>query len=74
MSWVSTMSRRFLQAYTEGLAMTCPLHRELGLYHAEEQGTDGVMIAAIDRSQHDVRAALRPEFADQFRDANRTRH
>ena len=74
MSWVSTMGRRFLQAYTEGLAMTCPLHRELDAYHNEDHGSDGMMIAAIDRSQHDAHAALRPEYADQFRGASSLRH
>jgi hypothetical protein len=55
MSWVSIMSRRVLQAYTEGLVMTCPLHR-----------AGDTLPAAIDRSQDDVRAALRPEFAASF--------
>ncbi len=61
MSWVSTMGRRVLQAYTEGLAMTCPLHREVELL-----GPTAGMAAAIDRSQDDVRSALRPEFAGTF--------
>lgn len=26
MDWFSTMGRRFLLAYTEGLSMTCPHH------------------------------------------------
>lgn len=67
MSWVSTMGRRVLQAYTEGLAMTCPLHRAGDIL--EQAGdmlpTDG-MAAAINRSQDDVRASLRPEFAGAF--------
>ena len=51
MGWVSTMGRRFLQAYSEGLTMTCPMHR------AE------AMPAAIDRLQDNVEVTLRPEFA-----------
>jgi hypothetical protein len=55
------MGRRFIQAYTEGLAMTCPLHR------AEDTNASfGAMPAAIDRSQDNVRAALRPEFASSY--------
>jgi hypothetical protein len=61
MSWVSTMSRRVFQAYTEGLAMSCPLYR------ADDMPPEtGGMAAAIDRSQDDVRAALRPEFAASY--------
>lgn len=81
MSWVSTMGRRFLQAYSEGLAMTCPQHRAGDLLDAAgvniaETGFDpGVprMPAAIDLTQHDLRAALRPEFAGALDPAS-TRH
>ncbi len=61
MSWVSTFGRRFLQAYTEGLAMTCPLHREI-------DGMDGgtPLPASINHPQDDVHAALRPQFARAF--------
>lgn len=52
--WVSTMGRRFWQAYSEGLVMTCPLHRA--------GDTDPGLPAAIDGSQDNVRASLRPEY------------
>jgi len=61
MSWVSTMGRRFLQAYSEGLVMTCPLHRA-----GDTDTAQGAMPAAIDRSQDNVRATLRPEFAASY--------
>jgi hypothetical protein len=62
MSWVSSMGRRFLQAYSEGLVMTCPMHRG-----AADHGLDaGKLPAAIDRPQDNVRAALRPEVAAGF--------
>ena len=61
MRWVSTMSRRVLQAYTEGLVMTCPLHRA-----GDTLPETGGLAAAIDRSQDDVRATLRPEFAASY--------
>jgi hypothetical protein len=61
MSWVSIMGRRVWQAYTEGLAMTCPLHRA-GDTHPDTAG----MPAAIDRTQDDVLVTLRPEFAASF--------
>lgn len=52
MSWVSTIGRRFLQAYSEGLMMSCPMHR-----------VPDELPAAIDQRQDNVRAALRPDFA-----------
>lgn len=52
MSWVSTMGRRFLQAYSEGLVMTCPMHRAAM--------DDLLLPAAIDRAQDNVHAALSP--------------
>ena len=58
MSWVSTIGRRFLQAYSEGLVMTCPLHRAGDI--------ETSMPAAIDQSQDNVRAALRPEVAASY--------
>jgi hypothetical protein len=61
MSWVSTIGRRFLQAYSEGLVMTCPLHRA-----GDSDPAVGAMPAEIDRSQDNVHAALRPEFAASF--------
>jgi hypothetical protein len=61
MSWVSTIGRRFLQAYSDGLVMTCPLHRDVDTFSSA-----GAMPAAIDRSQADVRANLRPEFAASY--------
>jgi hypothetical protein len=61
MNWVSTVGRRFLQAYSEGLVMTCPLHRAV-----DTAPSGGVMPAAINGSQADVHAALRPEFAASF--------
>lgn len=67
MSWVSTMGRRFLQAYSEGLVMTCPLHRADVLYGAgDTHPADGNMPAAINQSQDNVRATLRPEFAASY--------
>lgn len=61
MSWVSTIGRRVLQAYTEGLVMTCPMHRA-----CDTNSEAGAMPAAIDRSQDDVRVSLRPEFAASY--------
>ena len=64
--WVSDMGRRFLQAYTEGLAMSCPMHRcDMDSDMASSLGTSTLttMAAAIDQSQADVRGSLRPEFA-----------
>lgn len=44
MDWISSFGRRFVQAYTEGLAMSCPMHR-----CAQD------MPAAIDQRQDKVR-------------------
>lgn len=67
MSWVSTMGRKFIAAYTEGLVMTCPMHRAAALLaesdRAGDYQPDGQAPAAIGTSQHNVRASLRPEFA-----------
>ena len=54
------MGRRFLQAYSEGLVMTCPLHRDV------DTDVSGAMPAAIDQAQNNVRATLRPEFAASY--------
>jgi hypothetical protein len=63
MSWVSNMGRRFLLAYTEGLVMTCPMHRAEAFF----SGTDAPSApAAIDRPQDNVQASLRPEYAGSF--------
>lgn len=59
--WVSKMGRRFWQAYSEGLVMTCPLHRA----EDTEPGVAGLP-AAIDGMQDNVRASLRPEFAASY--------
>ena len=61
MSWISTVGRRVLQAYSEGLVMNCPMHR----HHADmaSGSTAGAMPAAIDQPQDNLRAALRPEIA-----------
>ncbi len=59
MSWVSTMGRRFLQAYSEGLVMTCPMHR------AEVLNASSAP-AAIDQPQDNVQASLRPEYAGSY--------
>lgn len=56
MSWVSSMGRRFWQAYSEGLVMTCPLHRA-------GMDADAVLPAAIDRTQDNVQTALRTSIA-----------
>lgn len=48
MDWFSTMGRRFWQAYTEGLAMNCPMHR-----------CSGQTPAHIDLRQDNVRAAIK---------------
>jgi len=61
MNWVSTVGRRFLQAYSEGLVMNCPLHRA-----GDTDPSVGVMPAAINGSQADVRVTLRPEFAASY--------
>jgi hypothetical protein len=57
------MGRRILQAYSEGLVMTCPLHRAI-----DADPADGAMHmpAAINQSQNNVRATLRPEFAASY--------
>jgi len=65
MSWVSNMGRKFIAAYTEGLVMTCPMHRAEAFFAADEQET-GPMAAAINKPQDNVQAALRPEFAGSF--------
>ncbi|WP_353227100.1 hypothetical protein [Novosphingobium sp.] len=59
--WVSDMGRRFLQAYTEGLAMSCPMHRSD--MDSDMAASVGMMAAAIDQSQADVRGSFRPEYA-----------
>ncbi|EGD58453.1 hypothetical protein Y88_0508 [Novosphingobium nitrogenifigens DSM 19370] len=51
MNWVSNLGRRFLQAYSEGLAMSCPM-----------SFTPDDMPAAIDLPQDNIRASLRSEF------------
>ena len=65
MSWVSTMGRKFIAAYSEGLVMTCPMHRAEVFFNAGDQAT-GHAPGAIDKSQDNVRAALRPEYAGVF--------
>lgn len=68
MSWVSNMGRRFLHAYTEGLVMTCPMHRAEAFsdtFNADGQ-TGGQTPAAIGQSQSNVQAALRPEYAGSY--------
>jgi hypothetical protein len=62
MSWVSTMGRAILQAYSDGLVMNCPMHRcETDI--ASVAGPTASQPAAIDRPQDNLRAALRPEIA-----------
>jgi hypothetical protein len=61
MSWVSTMGRRFLQAYSEGLVMTCPMHRA-----SDTDTTGGLNAAAIDQPQDNLHAALRREVAGSY--------
>ena len=81
MSWVSTVGRRFLLAYSEGLAMTCPQRRAgdlletTGCNIADANSETAVprTPAMIDLAQHDLRAALRPEFAGALDPAS-TRH
>ncbi len=63
MSWVSTMGRRILQAYSEGLVMTCPLHRA---GDADPAAVGVNLPGAINQSQDNVRATLRPEFAASY--------
>ena len=48
MDWISTFGRKFIHAYTEGLAMTCPMHR-----------CSSETPAAIDMRQDNVRAAVK---------------
>ncbi len=45
MDWISSFGRRFVQAYTEGLTMSCPTYR-----------CSHDMPAAIDQRQDNVRA------------------
>ncbi|WP_420383072.1 hypothetical protein [Novosphingobium sp.] len=58
------MGRRFLHAYTEGLVMTCPLHRAEMFFNGQDQ--PGTQPAAIDKSQDNVQATLRPEFSGAY--------
>ena len=61
MSWVSTMGRRFLLAYSEGLVMTCPMHR------ADDGAETGAMTPpAIDQLQDNLHAARRRDVAGSF--------
>lgn len=46
MDWISSFGRRFAQAYSEGLAMSCPVYR-----------CSQDMPAAIDQRQDNVRVA-----------------
>jgi len=62
MSWVSSMGRRFLHAYSEGLVLTCPMHRAEAFFDHDDQA-GGQMPAAINTSQDNVQASLRPEYA-----------
>lgn len=56
MDWISSFGRRFWQAYTDGLCMTCPTYR------CEGEASAADTPAAIDRRQDDVRA-VRIEYA-----------
>jgi hypothetical protein len=70
MSWISTMGRRVLQAYSDGLVMSCPMHRcetDIASISGASQP------AAFDRSQDNLRAALRPEAAAALK-ASQVRH
>jgi len=59
------MGRKFIAAYTEGLVMTCPMHRAEAFDGTDGQSA-GTNPAAIDKSQDNVRATLRPEYAGSF--------
>ncbi len=81
MNWVSTMGWKFIQAYSEGLVMTCPLYHGELLQTGRTDGADRPSPAAIDQSQADVGASFRPEYAEVVRaqaasqvQASRIRH
>ena len=73
MNWVSTMGRKFIQAYSEGLVMTCPLYHGDMLQTGRTDGAERQSPAAIDQSQANVGASLRPEYA-RAREVSPIRH
>ena len=59
MDWISDMGRRFWQAYTDGLAMSCPMHRVI----CESDPEANQSPCHIDMRQHDVHVALQQSSA-----------